>query len=131
MLGAGGHAVGVRFARQRWADGCLQATGKHESRAADRVLKAIGQKLDAALLADTGLALQGGRIKADDDGRTSVPGLFAGGDCRLGGRDLTVDAVQDGKRATLAMYAAWAAWSGRPWARKAATWSAAGPRKPA
>ena len=108
VLGAGGHAVGVRFARQCWADGRLQATGVHETMAADMVLKAIGQKPDAALLAGTGLALQGGRIVADDDGRTSVPGLFAGGDCRLGGRDLTVEAVQDGKRAALAMHAAWA-----------------------
>ena len=29
-----------------------------------------------------GLALQDGRIVADDDGRTQVAGLFAGGDCR-------------------------------------------------
>ncbi len=43
---------------------------------------------------------------ADDDGRTGVPGLYAGGDCRLGGRDLTVEAVEDGKRAALAIHAA-------------------------
>jgi glutamate synthase (NADPH/NADH) small chain len=109
ILGSDGQAVGVRFARQQAVDGRMQATGSHEILAADMVLKAIGQKLDAALLAGTGLALQGGRIKADDDGRTSVPGLFAGGDCRLGGRDLTVEAVQDGKRAAWAMHAAWAA----------------------
>ena len=85
----------------------MQATGAQVTITADMVLKAIGQKLDAALLTGTGLALQGGRIVTDDDGRTGVPGLFAGGDCRLGGRDLTVEAVQDGKRAALAMHAAW------------------------
>jgi chromosome segregation protein len=41
----------------------------------------------------------------DDDGRTGVPGLYAGGDCRLGGRDLTVEAVEDGKRAAVAIHA--------------------------
>ena len=107
VLGLDGQAVGVRFACQHWADGHLQATGAQVTITADMVLKAIGQKLDAALLTGTGLALQGGRIVTDDDGRTGVPGLFAGGDCRLGGRDLTVEAVQDGKRAALAMHAAW------------------------
>jgi len=69
------------------------------------VLKAIGQKLDSSLLADCGLTLRDGRVVADDDGRTGVAGLYAGGDCRLGGRDLTVEAVEDGKRAALAIHA--------------------------
>jgi len=104
VLGAGGHAVGVRFNRQAWVDGRLQATGLHETLAADMVFKAIGQKLDTTLLQHIGLALQDGRIVADDDGRTGVAGLFAGGDCRLGGRDLTVEAVEDGKRAARAIH---------------------------
>ena len=61
------------------------------------------------LLESLGLSLKQGRIVADDDGRTGVPGLYAGGDCRLGGRDLTVEAVQDGKRAALAIHAQLAA----------------------
>jgi glutamate synthase (NADPH/NADH) small chain len=69
------------------------------------VLKAIGQKLDTGLLDDCGLTLREGRVVADDDGRTGVPGLYAGGDCRLGGRDLTVEAVEDGKRAAAAIHA--------------------------
>ena len=56
------------------------------------------------MLADSGLALKGGRVVADDDGRTGVPKLFAGGDCRAGGRDLTVEAVEDGKRAARAIH---------------------------
>ena len=102
---AQGHAVGVRFLQQAMADGRLQASGRHETLAADLVFRAIGQRLDAAQLAGCGLTLQQGRIVADDDGRTGVAGLYAGGDCRLGGRDLTVEAVQDGKRAALAIHA--------------------------
>jgi len=102
---AAGHAVGVRFAQQAMIDGRLQATGRHQTLAADMVFKAIGQKLDSRLLSALGLQLQHGRVLADDDGRTSVAGLFAGGDCRFGGRDLTVEAVEDGKRAALAMHA--------------------------
>ena len=102
---ATGHAVAVRFAQQALVDGRLQATGRHQTLAADMVFKAIGQKLDGALLGTLGLPLQDGRVLADDDGRTGVAGLYAGGDCRLGGRDLTVEAVEDGKRAALAMHA--------------------------
>jgi glutamate synthase (NADPH/NADH) small chain len=95
----GGHAAAVRFAR---VDG-------EETVAADMVLKAIGQRLEAAVLGAAGLELQGGRVVADADGRTAVPGLFVGGDCRLGGRDLTVEAVEDGKRAAAAIHAGLAA----------------------
>jgi len=109
VLGEAGHAVGVRFAQQQLVDGRLQPTGQHTTLAADMVFKAIGQKLDLGLLESLGLSLKQGRIVADDDGRTSVPGLYAGGDCRLGGRDLTVEAVQDGKRAALAIHAQLAA----------------------
>jgi len=101
-----GHVAAVRFARQVLTDGQLQPTGMHETLAADMVLKAIGQKLDSSLLTDCGLTLRDGRVVADDDGRTGVPGLYAGGDCRLGGRDLTVEAVEDGKRAAHAIHAA-------------------------
>ncbi len=101
---AHGHVAAVRFERQALVHGHLQPTGIHETLAADMVLKAIGQKLDSALLDDCGLTLREGRVVADDDGRTGVPGLYAGGDCRLGGRDLTVEAVEDGKRAAQAIH---------------------------
>jgi len=109
VLGEAGHAVGVSFAQQQLVDGRLQPTGVTATLAADMVFKAIGQKLDLGLLESLGLSLKQGRIVADDDGRTGVPGLYAGGDCRLGGRDLTVEAVQDGKRAALAIHAQLAA----------------------
>ncbi|OYU73902.1 MAG: dihydropyrimidine dehydrogenase, partial [Burkholderiales bacterium PBB5] len=102
---AAGQVSGVRFAQQQLVDGRLQPTGVLQTLAADTVLKAVGQKLDTLVLAGAGLALQGGRVLADDDGRTAVPGLYVGGDCRFGGRDLTVEAVEDGKRAARAIHA--------------------------
>lgn len=67
---------------------------------ADMVLKAIGQSLPVEPIADAPApALARGRIVVDGDFRTSVAGVWAGGDCVGGKLDLTVQAVQDGKRA--------------------------------
>jgi glutamate synthase (NADPH/NADH) small chain len=105
IVGDGGAVTGVRFARQRLVDGALGATGEHETLAADMVFKAIGQRLDVQVPGACALATEGGRVLADDDGVTSVPGVWAGGDCRAGGRDLTVEAVEDGKRAARSIHA--------------------------
>jgi dihydropyrimidine dehydrogenase (NAD+) subunit PreT len=107
--GRGAWVAAVRFARQHLVNGQLVADGTHETFAADMVFRAIGQKLDTRVLEGVGLELQRGRIVADIDGRTTVPGLWAGGDCRFGGRDLTVEAVEDGKLAALSIHAALAA----------------------
>lgn len=106
LTGADGAVTGVRFARQHISGGKLTPTGDTVELPADLVLKAIGQTLGNAWLADTGLALTEGRLATDDDGRTSLPGVWAGGDCRAGGLDLTVEAVEHGKRAALAMHQA-------------------------
>jgi glutamate synthase (NADPH/NADH) small chain len=66
---------------------------------ADMVLKAVGQKFSGG-----DVALTDGRIKIGADYQTSLPGVFAGGDC-IAGMDLTVQAVQDGKMAARAMHA--------------------------
>jgi glutamate synthase (NADPH/NADH) small chain len=61
------------------------------------IFRAIGQTyVDAA---GGVLALEGGRIKADAGRRTSLANVWAGGDCVAGGQDLTVAAVDDGRRA--------------------------------
>ena len=44
-----------------------------------------------------------GEIVVDAEGRTSLERVWAGGDCVLGGPDLTVAAVEDGKRAALSI----------------------------
>jgi glutamate synthase (NADPH/NADH) small chain len=72
---------------------------------ADVVFKAIGQRLADRELADEleGIDLEYGKIVVDEDQATSLPGVWAGGDCVLGGDDLTVSAVQHGKVAALAI----------------------------
>jgi dihydropyrimidine dehydrogenase (NAD+) subunit PreT len=49
--------------------------------------------------------LDGGRIAVDGEKRTSVFGIWAGGDCAAGGKDLTVSAVDDGRRAAQSIHA--------------------------
>ena len=46
-----------------------------------------------------GLVIEMGRIAVDDERKTSLDNVWAGGDCVVGGEDLTVCAVQDGKLA--------------------------------
>ncbi len=103
MVGEGGRVTGITLAGQQLVDGRLVPTGALETLPADQVLKAIGQKLSAGWAADAGLALTGGRIVVDATGHTSLPGVWAGGDCVAGGRDLTVEAVEHGKQAALSI----------------------------
>ena len=104
VVGADGQARGVRFARQALVDGKLQATGETDTLPADMVLKAIGQRLGNPVLAQAGLQLQDGRIATDSVGQTNLPGVWAGGDCRAGGLDLTVEAVEHGKQSAHAIH---------------------------
>lgn len=100
------HVRAIKLAPQRVENGRLVATGGHEEVPVDMVLKAIGQRFeDAAWVGDSGLALSQGRLAVDEHGRTSMPGVWAGGDCRAGGLDLTVASVEDGKQAALSMHA--------------------------
>lgn len=83
--------------------GRLTGTGDTFSLMADQVFKAIGQYLvpDGSLGADL-LEMTGDRIAVNDDRMTSIPGVYAGGDC-VPGTDLTVAAVEDGKVAAMAI----------------------------
>jgi dihydropyrimidine dehydrogenase (NAD+) subunit PreT len=105
VLVEGGAVSGVRLAATAQRDGSLVETGEQFTLQADMVLKAIGQTY-LAEAAPTTIALEGGRIKTDADGRTSHPRVWAGGDCRHGGRDLTVEAVEHGKLAARSIDAA-------------------------
>jgi len=96
---------GVRFAKQKRVDGKLVPTGDTLVLEADMVLKAIGQTLGSSLLAEAGFQMQSGRLATDAHGLTSQPGVWAGGDCRAGGLDLTVEAVQHGKLSALSIHA--------------------------
>jgi glutamate synthase (NADPH/NADH) small chain len=82
------------------ADGRPLKTGKTFQLEADMVFKAIGQTFQLAQLdADGRLTIEKGRIVVDDERKTSLDNVWAGGDCVLGGEDLTVCVVQDGKLA--------------------------------
>ena len=86
----------VEFAYSVETDHGLMPSGETFRLRADQVFKAIGQTLDDA---PVGLALAGGKIAITGAGRTSISGVWAGGDCASGGNDLTVTAVAEGRDA--------------------------------
>ena len=92
-----GRAVGLRCEYMADNKGRLTGTGETFDLPADMIFKAIGQTYVDVLGGE--LALEGGRISIDAERRTSVPGIWAGGDCVAGGQDLTVASVDDGRRA--------------------------------
>jgi glutamate synthase (NADPH/NADH) small chain len=104
ILAENGQLSAVEFEyTQKGADGRPTGTGETFVLPADQLFKAIGQKLDATPLnGDERPGLAGGRIRVDESQRTSLPDVWAGGDCTAG-RDLTVTAVQDGKIAALSI----------------------------
>ena len=72
---------------------------------ADQIVKAIGQQ-KPALASALGLATEKGYIAVDYEFETSIPGVFAIGDCiRHRGEASTVMAVQDGKMAAAVLHA--------------------------
>ncbi|MGC3979204.1 MAG: NAD(P)-dependent oxidoreductase [Paludibacteraceae bacterium] len=62
----------------------------------DMVIKAAGQVPFETLVAGNQLDHKAGRITVKNNTATSIPGVFAGGDCVNGGKEV-VDAVQAGK----------------------------------
>ncbi|QBE62878.1 NAD(P)-dependent oxidoreductase [Pseudoduganella lutea] len=108
LLDAAGRVQGMRFEKTRMEGNRLVGTGETFEIAADAVFKAIGQTMDDAALADplaTLLKRDGDRIHVDEHFRTVLPGIYAGGDCVAPGQDLTVQAVQHGKLAAMAIHA--------------------------
>ncbi len=93
-----GHITAIEF-----TDG---QTGETYTLGCDQLFLAIGQTFVAGDLGEDALALKGGRIVVDEERRTSLAGVWAGGDCIAGGLDLTVAAVEDGKRAAASIHAA-------------------------
>ena len=78
-------------------EGKLHGTGETIRLKANQIFKAIGQKLDT----NCDLARDGGKIAVTGPGRTSIQGVWAGGDCASGGDDLTVTAVAEGRDAAV------------------------------
>ncbi|MCQ9154793.1 NAD(P)-dependent oxidoreductase [Acidomonas methanolica] len=78
----------------------LRADGETLTLPADLVLKAVGQLYeDGPPALETG----SGRLWTDGFGRTSLPRVYAGGDC-VGGQELTVAAVAMGRDAAMTIH---------------------------
>jgi glutamate synthase (NADPH/NADH) small chain len=78
-------------------NGRPQGNGEFFTLPADQLFKAIGQTLDTSPFSGSEAPeVVRGRIRVDAGQRTSLPDVWAGGDCTPG-NDLTVVAVQDGK----------------------------------
>lgn len=112
IIGRNGRATGVRLARVRLAGRGRAAKlrpvrGGEFTLPAELVIKALGQEpLDELVSSIPGLKTAGGRIVTDAaTGTTSVPRLYAGGDCTHGASEEVVFAVQAGKLAASAIHA--------------------------
>ena len=96
-----GAAVEIEVEYTATQDGKLVGTGETTRLPADQVFRAIGQTLTT----DGGLELAGRKIAVTGAGRTSRPGIWAGGDCAAGGDDLTVTAVAEGRDSAMDIHA--------------------------
>jgi glutamate synthase (NADPH/NADH) small chain len=108
LITAEGRVTGVEFETTMEEAGKLVGTGEMFEIAADMVFKAIGQRLITAPLHDHAIRFryQHGTVDIDDECRTSMPGVWAGGDCSAAGDGLTVEAVADGRIAAESIHRA-------------------------
>jgi dihydropyrimidine dehydrogenase (NAD+) subunit PreT len=98
MIASDGTVTGMEFMRN----------GESVILECDEVMKAIGQSFRADDLDGSGpsVALDGGRIRVDAEGKTSMAKVWAGGDCVNAGDDLTVTAVAQGRDAAESIHKA-------------------------
>ncbi|MDQ1922285.1 NAD(P)-dependent oxidoreductase [Massilia pseudoviolaceinigra] len=107
LLDETGRVRGMRFEETRLDEGRLIGTGAFIEIAAEAVFKAIGQSIDPVGLSDDmaqQITREGDKIHVDAQFRTALAGIYAGGDCIAPGQDLTVQAVQHGKLAAMAIH---------------------------
>ena len=103
VVTANDKAVGLTCEYTHEVKGKLQGTGETFTLEADMIFKAIGQTLRG--FEKDGPFKNVYRFEVDKDGRTPVRGVWAGGDCALGGKELTVAAVDEGRRAAESIHA--------------------------
>jgi glutamate synthase (NADPH/NADH) small chain len=99
LVGEAGNLRAVEFRGTRLDGSRLVDSGETFTLGADMLMKAIGQTFAAPGRGGPhdAIVIEQGRIKVDADRKTSLDRVWAGGDCILGGSDLTVVAVEDGK----------------------------------
>ncbi|MEL6475876.1 MAG: NAD(P)-dependent oxidoreductase [Pseudomonadota bacterium] len=99
-----GEATAIELEYTRPGPDGLEGTGETLTLAADQIMKAIGQTLEAP----GEIALDGHKIQVDAEGRSSIPGIWAAGDCAAGGDDLTVTAVAEGRDVAMSIHRSFA-----------------------
>jgi dihydropyrimidine dehydrogenase (NAD+) subunit PreT len=104
LIAEDGKLVAVELEYTSEQGGKLVDTGEKLMLECDQLFTAIGQAFLPEEVNGAALALEEGRLVVDAERRTSVPGIWAGGDCVAGGQDLTVAAVEDGKQAALSIH---------------------------
>ncbi len=109
VLSDAGRVTGIELEYTSLGEAGLVGTGETFIVPCDQVFKAIGQTFIAGALNGSGAAVElvNGRIRVDDEGRTSMPKVWAGGDCVVDAReDLTVSAVAAGRDAAESIHRA-------------------------
>ncbi|MFT5711687.1 MAG: dihydropyrimidine dehydrogenase (NAD+) subunit PreT [Glaciecola sp.] len=102
-IGQDGKLTGISFRKTYLEDGELKDKAEQFDIDCSALFKAVGQKLiypESEQLIPT---VSNGKIATFHNQLTSIDGVFAGGDCTGVGQDLTVEAVQQGKLAALAI----------------------------
>lgn len=102
VLTKDGAVTGLEVEYMQIDGGKLKGTGNKMTLEADQVFKAIGQTFEDDPIGS--IALDEGRIKTNDNLRTSNAKVWAGGDCIVGGEDLTVTAAANGRDAAEAIH---------------------------
>lgn len=77
-------------------------TGETFTLEVDMVIKAAGQIPFTEMVNSSQLQHSNGKVVVQKNGATNIPGVFAGGDCVNGGKEV-VDAVQAGKDSAMAI----------------------------
>ena len=107
LIGQNGAVREVEFERTALDDrGRLIGTGETFSILCDQVFKAIGQRFVNDPVngkARESIDLIDGKIAVNEEMKTSLANVWAGGDCVASGTDLTVQGVEDGKVAAHAI----------------------------
>tara|TARA_R110001583_G_scaffold9433_3_gene44752 strand:- start:13488 stop:14849 length:1362 start_codon:yes stop_codon:yes gene_type:complete len=93
----------ITFSKTYLEEGQLKAGTEQFDIACSAVFKAVGQKMSYPETEQLIPTISNGKITTFQNQLTSIDMVFAGGDCTGVGQDLTVEAVQQGKLAALAI----------------------------
>jgi len=102
-LDADDKLTSMTFRKTYLQDGKLMGSDELFEISCSAVFKAVGQKMAYPPAEQLIPTISNGKIATFHNQLTSIEGVFAGGDCTGVGQDLTVEAVQQGKLAALAI----------------------------